>query len=251
MKLTTLFFRRRLWILVHHWLTELSLTLLLPVVVYLSIVFGLKNILQNVIEGILFEAWVQPGLVFVVVLVSSYFPLFSDLFENRRTESFYESIMATPNSSMGLASALIFAMIPEVLIRAFIAIIILQFLSGLFLPILPMIGFLFFILIFALLVVNLSFTLALVTKSSVLHLFGVFTIFLAIIFSSGWIIPLESFPVSLENVFALLPTAMLINGGRELIFSMHLTLITWLVPLLIAIVWQLLNMFLFTRVMIR
>jgi hypothetical protein len=44
---------------------------------------------------------------------------------------------------------------------------------------------------------------------------------------------------------------MLINGGRELIFSMHLTLITWLVPLLIAIVWQLLNMFLFTRVMIR
>ena len=251
MKLTAVFLRRRLWILGHHWLTELSLALLLPVVIYLSIVFGLRNILQTVIEGIPFEAWVQPGLVFVIVLVSSYFPLFSDLFENRRSQSFYESVMATPNSGAGVASAIIFAMVPEVLIRALIAITILQFLSGLFLPLLPMVGFLFFILLLTLLVENLAFSLTLATKSSVLHLFGVFIIFFAIVFSSGWIIPLESFPAALESAFSLLPTAMLAQGGRELIFNTHLNLLSWLVPLLLVTVWHLFNIFLFTKIMIR
>lgn len=142
-------------------------------------------------------------------------------------------------------------MVPEVLIRAVIAIVILQLLSGMLLPLLPMVGFLFFILILTLLVENLAFSLTLFTKSSVLHLFGVFTIFFAIVFSSGWIIPLESFPTSLERAFSLLPTAMLAHGGRELIFNTHFTVMSWLIPLLAVSVWHLLNIFLFTKIMIR
>lgn len=248
MRLILTFFGRRMWVLRHHWMGELTLTLLLPVGVYLSVAMGLEGVIRVSPEGVPFRAWIQPGLVFIITLMAAYFPIFVDLFENRRVHPFLESISASPNSSLSIVVAMTVSLLPDVILKSLIAGIILQFLSGVAFEILPFIALVFFVAILGCLIINLSLTVTMLTASPLLHLVIAFFVSLFIIFSSGWIIPLDHFPSTLIPIFSWLPTAQLLEGGRRLLFSKEVTLLTWIVPLLISLIWLVVNSIIFRRV---
>ncbi|MFQ6673494.1 MAG: hypothetical protein ACE5GH_01760 [Fidelibacterota bacterium] len=251
MSLVPVFFRRRLWIRSHQWLSDLALSLVLPVILYLSIVLGFRNVVKVSPDVLPFQTWVLPGIMFIIVLVSSYFPVFADLFENRKFFPFYESISASPNSGLAVVTALAVSLLPDVILKTLVAGIILQFLGGSALPVLPFIGFFFFVVILGFLIINLALSLTLLIDSSSLHLSVIFILLIFLIVSSGWIIPLEYFPDSLSPLFAAFPTSQLMNGGRALLFHGELTLFTWLIPLVISLVWLALNSIIFVRVNTR
>ena len=170
-----------MWIQTHRWLSELSLTLILPVGLYLCIAVGLRNIVQVSPGDVPFQAWILPGIVFIVALLSSYFPIFIDLFENRRLLPFFESIAGSPNSGLSIVTALAISLLPDVILRCLVAGIILQLLAGFALQVLPFLGLMFFVAILSVLVINLSLTITLMTRNSLTHLFGAFILLLFLI----------------------------------------------------------------------
>lgn len=248
MNLIPIFLRRRLWILNHHWLSELTLTLLLPVGIYLSVVAGLNNVVRTSPDGIPFRSWVLPGLVFIITLIASYFPVVIDFFENRRIHPFLESVASTPNSGLAIVTAFTVSLLPEVIAKSLIAGIIVQVLGGIGLEILPFIGLIFFVTILGLFIINLALTVTMLAATPLLQNFVAFFIFLFIMFSSGWIVPLDYFPSSLASILSLLPTTQLLEGGRQLLFHSRITVFTWLMPFLISLIWIILNSAIFRKV---
>ncbi|MEE9166416.1 MAG: hypothetical protein V3U24_03005 [Candidatus Neomarinimicrobiota bacterium] len=248
MNLIPIYFRRRLWILRHLWLSELTLTLLLPVGIYVSIAAGLNSLVGVSQDGIPFRDWVVPGLVFVIALIAAYFPVFVEIFENRKIHPFLESVAASPNSSLTIVTAFTVSLLPEVIVKSLAAGVIVQLLGGSILRIFPFFGLMFFVLILGALVINLAFTVTILTSSSVLNLFVAFLISFFVVFASGWIVPIGSFPPSLSSFFSFLPTAQLLEGGRKLLFHNQVTFLTWLVPLGVSLVWIILNSILFRKV---
>jgi len=248
MKLIPIFFRRRLWILAHHWMSELALGLLLPVGIYFSIALSLNNVIKISPDGIPFRDWIQPGLIFIITLVNSYFPIFVEVFENRKLHPFFETVTASPNSSLAIVSALMISLLPDVIIKSLIAGIIFQILSGSLLEIIPFIFFIFFFTILSCLIINFALTLSLFTEKSTIHLFSAFFAFLFIIFSSGWIIPIDFLPSTLYTLFFFLPTTLLLEGGRQILFHQEYTVFTWLIPMVISFLWLILNTIFLKRV---
>ena len=248
MRLISVFIRRRIWIFTHHWLSELSLSLLLPVAIYLSVSLGLAGVIKPPMGGVSFQAWIQPGLIFLVALIASYLPVFADLYEKGKIQSFLESVSASPNSSFAIVTGLTVSFVPDVVIKALISGIIFQLLSGEMLPILPFLGLMFFVAILSLFVVNLVLTLTLVMTNARLQLFTAFVISMFLIFSSGWIIPLDSFPSSLSPLLSFLPTTHLMEGGRLLLFRGEISFASWLIPLALSSLWSILNSAIYTKV---
>ena len=248
MRLIPVFFWRRMWILSHHWLGELALGLLLPVGIYFSVALSLNNVIRVSPDGIPFLDWIQPGLIFVIVLINSYFPIYIEIFENRKLHPFLETITASPNSSSAIVLALMVSLLPDVILKSLLAGIIFQLLSGSIMNFVPFFVFIFFIAILSCLVINLAITLSLLAKRPSHFLFSTFLIFLFIIFSSGWMIPLDFLPSTLYIPFSFLPTTQLLEGGRQILFHNKYTIFTWLVPVVISSIWLILNSVIFKKV---
>ena len=188
------------------------------------------------------------GLVFIFALVTSYLPVFIEIFENRKLHPFFESITASPNSSFAIVLALVISLLPDVILKSLIAGIILQALGGFILDIIPFLIFMFLVAILGFFIINLALTFSLFTASPVLHLFAAFLVSLFIVFSSGWIIPLDYFPPPLSSFFSYLPTAQLLEGGRQILFHHEFTLFTWFIPLVVSMIWLVLNSVFFRKV---
>lgn len=251
MNLIPAFLQRRLWILSHIWLSELALALFLPVVFYLAVAVSLEGLVTVPLQAESFHIWVVPGIIFIVVLVWAYFPLLVDLLQDRKLHSFFESVAGSPNTPLSITGGIIVSLLPDVVIKALLASLIVQLLTGHMFAILPFIGFMVFASILGFLILNFSLTLSLVARRAFSHLLAGFVVLIFLIFSSGWIIPLDVFPKSVIPVFSVLPFALLAEGGRMLLFNREITVLTWLVPLAMGLVWTLVNAVIFARVSVK
>lgn len=251
MNLVPAFMQRRVWILSHGWLSELALSLILPVILYVAVVVSLGGLVTVPPEAKSFPVWAAPGIIFTVVLASAYFPLFVDLFQNRTLLPFLESVAGSPNSSLSIVTAVLTSLLPDVIVKGLVAAVIVQLLAGTMFPLVPFLGFLVFSAILGFLILNLSLSLSLLTRRPFSHLFTAFVLLLFVILSSGWIIPQTVFPSAVVPFFAALPTSLLAQGARDLIFRQEITFVSWLVPLAIGLVWTLVNGVIFARVNIR
>lgn len=248
MSLISVFLQRRLWILSHSWLSELALSLLLPVALYLAVAVTLGTLVEVPRKFVSFQVWVAPGIIFIVVMVSAYFPLFIDIFQNRRLLTFFESVSGSPNTPLSITSGVIISLLPEVVVKGVIAALVVQLLTGHVFPPIPFIGFLLFAAILGFLILNFALTLSLIARRPFSHLFSGFVLLTFVIFASGWVIPLDMLPSSISPIFSALPTAWLAEGGRALIFDRDITLLSWSIPLLTGLVWTLVNTVIFARV---
>ncbi|MFQ6616397.1 MAG: hypothetical protein ACE5HZ_06470 [Fidelibacterota bacterium] len=251
MNLIPAFFQRRVWILSRDWLSELALFLFLPVILYLGIVVSLGGLVAPVLEAESFQVWVVPGIVFEVILVSAYFPLFVDVFQNRKVLSSFDSVSGSPNSSLSIVVAVIVSQLPDVILKGLIAAVIVQLLAGTMFSLLPFLGFLILAAILGFLVLNLALTISLITQRPFSHLFVAFVLLTFLTLSSGWIVPLEVYPLTVRPFFAALPTAMIAEGARALVFRKEIALLTWIIPLGVGLVWTLINASIFAKVSIQ
>lgn len=251
MNLIPAFLQRRIWILSRSWVSELALFLFLPVILYLAVFASLGRLVTGPLDVESYQVWVVPGIIFAVILMSAYFPLFVDVFQNRKILPFFDSVSGSPHSSLSIVGAMMISLLPDVVLKGLIAAIIVQLLAGTMFPLLPFLGFLVFAAILGFLILNLGLTLSLVTQRPFSHLFVAFVLLTFLIFSSGWIVPLNVFPESVLPFFSALPTAMLAEGGRALLFHREITFLTWLIPLGVGLAWTLVNAVIFAKVNIQ
>ncbi|MDP6878369.1 MAG: hypothetical protein QGI18_07190, partial [Candidatus Marinimicrobia bacterium] len=60
------FLIRRFWLLRHRLISSSALVLLLPIIVFLTISIGMKNVIMETMGNISYEEWVYPGLIMLI-----------------------------------------------------------------------------------------------------------------------------------------------------------------------------------------
>ncbi|MBC8174685.1 MAG: ABC transporter permease [Candidatus Marinimicrobia bacterium] len=238
---------RQWWIFRRSWFSEITLSIILPVALYLSIVVVFEQLLIVSPGDFPYPMWVFPGLLFTLITVMIYLSIYTDLSEGGRLIELSESITSTPNSSISIITAATLSVIPSVLLKSVLGGILLSLVIGFIPSIVSLIGLLLYMIILSLLISGIVITISLLTKRHVTHLGVAFIVFLFLFFLSGWIFPLEFMPSSLYSIFRYLPTTKLLEGCRMLLLDDQFTILTWLIPLGIGIVWLLINAVIYSR----
>ena len=97
MTLFMAFLNRRLAQLRHRWIGELSLALLLPIGIYITLGFGLSGGIPK-LQGVPQLGWLIPGIVLMVAFAGALIALYNDLFHNRGINGFLFDVFFTGGS---------------------------------------------------------------------------------------------------------------------------------------------------------
>ncbi len=238
---------RQWWIFRRSWFSEINLSIILPVALYLSIVVVFEQLLIVSPGDFPYSIWVFPGLLFILITVMIYLSIYADLSERGRLIELTESITSTPNFSISIITAATLSVIPGALLKSVLGGILLSLVIGFIPSIISLIGLVLYMIILGLLISGIVITISLLTKRRVTHLSVAFIVFLSLFFLSDWIFPLEFLPLTLYSIFRHLPTTQLMEGCRVLLLGGQFTILTWLIPLGIGIVWLLINAIIYSR----
>lgn len=228
--LVFLFLRRRVWHIRHHWTGHLATLLLFPLALYFTLEMSMGTWLHTEMSGIT-DDWLFPGLLFIIALLAGILPLWSDLQRSIST-GFVDNLAASPNGSFLIVISLIASSAFEILFRTLGGMIILIILVGHLPDILPLLGTLMFSVVVGILGSSLVCLWLLTGHRRSSHFFGLFTVILFIIFSSGWLIPIMVYPANLASILSWLPTSQLMTAGRSLFLEGSLSDWSWLLVII-------------------
>ena len=247
MTLFMAFLNRRLAQLRHRWIGELSLALLLPIGIYITLGFGLSGGIPK-LQGVPQLGWLIPGIVLMVAFAGALIALFNDLFHNRGINGFFCSIYASPHTPTSTVMSLMFSMLPEGIIRSLLALGILQTLLGYGYPFVGQLLFLFLIALAVLLGGMVGLTLGILARDAVASQIVILLLLLSLGFCSEWFVPLNVFPTAIQPLLHVLPTSILVEMGRDLLLNQDSSPVLILVVLGTIALWTIVNSFLFPRI---
>ena len=243
------FLIRRFWLLRQRLISTASLVLVLPIIVFLTISIGMKSIIMETMGNISYEEWVYPGLIMLINTIIITPIIFRDFYFLRLESQTLVTLSLSPLSKFQIVIYLIFSAIIEGVILSMVSIFILLYLMEISIGILSLIYIIIAVSLFSLIISNAFTTLSLSTHR-INHIFlGASIITLFIIFSSQLLIEFEFYPKSLIDIFKLLPTSMISNWYRSMVFQGEFNVDLFFIPLTIGMLWTFLNSMLMKRVL--
>ncbi len=241
------FLKRRFWHIRHHWTGHLASLLLIPLALYFTLELSIGEWLQVVETKGISGDWLFPGILFIIALLAGMLSLWGDL-QRSILSGFFDSIAASANGGSSIVASLIVSSILEILFRTIVAAVILIIMTGNTPAVLPFVGTVLMAVLAGLFGSSLVCLWFLAGNQRSNHFFGIFSVFLFLIFSSGWLIPLQLYPETLANVLAWLPTAQLMSAGRSLFIDGGLTGWVWILAVVETGLLVILSGILFRRV---
>ena len=169
---------------------------------------------------------------------------FFDLRVNSRT---LITLSLTPLSKLQLIGLLLLAALAEATIFSMVAMTIFLYLMDLSLSILDLLYILVALNIFGLIVSNGLITISLLTDRINTFFIVTFIFFFFIIFSSELLFEFQFYPFRISAVFENLPTSMVSNWCRSLMFNGNFYWTLFITPLGIGLVWIIFNSVLLKR----
>ncbi|MBH32002.1 MAG: hypothetical protein CMG71_08505 [Candidatus Marinimicrobia bacterium] len=247
MNLISAFVRRRVAHINHRWIGELSLTLLLPIGIYITLGFGLTNAIPE-IEAVPKLAWLIPGIVLMIAFSGGLITVFHDLFLNRSSNQFYGTVYTSPATIVATVTSLTVSVIPEGAVRSVLAIAILQSLLGYVYPFTGQLLMVFLIILAVLIGASAGVTLGIVAKDAIASQLTILLLLIGLGFCSSWFVPLETFPDSIQPLLAVLPTSVLGELSRGVLIGAPVSATLFLIPIGTVIFWTVVNVFLFSKI---
>jgi len=241
------FVRRRIAQIKHRWIGELSLALLLPIGLYITLGFGLSSAVPN-IESIPKLAWLIPGIVLMIAFSGGLIAVFHDLFLNRSTNEFYGTVYASPAKVATTVTSLTLSVIPEGTVRSILAIVILQSLLGYVYPFGGQLLMIFLICLAALIGANAGLTLGIFAKDAIASELTVLLLLIGLGFCSAWFVPLETFPDSIQWLLSILPTSVIGKLSRGVLVGTPYSTTLIIIPIGTLIIWTFVNVLMFSRI---
>ena len=116
---------RRVWLLRHRFWSTISLMVLFPLILHLSITVVMKNILKFSVDKIPYEVWVFPGFVLLIAVSSTYAIIYRDLFDLRIHKKSFMPITLSPYSKTNLVIGFLTTSIIESLFHVLVAMAVL------------------------------------------------------------------------------------------------------------------------------
>ncbi|MEE2877090.1 MAG: ABC transporter permease [Candidatus Neomarinimicrobiota bacterium] len=247
MNLISAFIHRRFAHIRHRWLGELSLALLLPIGIYITLGFGLSSTAPD-IEDVPKLAWLIPGIVLMIAFSGGLFAIFHDIFQNRGSGQFYGSVYVSPSTPSATVMSLTLSVAPEGAVRSILAMVILQFVLGHLYPVGGQISMVFLILFAIFIGTSAGLTLGIVAKDAITSQLTVLLLLIGLGFGSAWFVPLDVFPESIQPLLSVLPTSVLGELSRGFLIGTPHSMVLLIIPLGTLVVWTVINIFLFTRI---
>lgn len=243
------FLLRRFWLLRKRFISTASLIFLLPIIVFLTISIGMKNIIMETMGNISYEEWVYPGLIMIINIIIIAPIIFRDFHYSRFESKTLVTLSLSPLSKFQIVSYLIISAIIEGVVLSLLPIFILLYLMEISIGILSFIYTIIAVCLFSLIIGNALTTLSLSSNRINTIFIGASIISLFIIYSSQLLIEFEFYPESVIDIFKFLPTSMISNWYRSIVFQGIFNLELFFIPLSIGIVWIFLNSMLMKRVL--
>ena len=241
------FLLRRWWLFRRRIFSTMTFVVALPIIIHLALTLGIGNIILETITKFSYQKWLYPGLVLIVntiVIIPIIYREFFDLRVNSRT---LITLSLTPLSKLQLIGLLLLTALAEATVFSMVAMTIFLYLMDLSLSILDLLYILVAMNIFGLIVSNGLITISLLTDRINTFFIVTFILFLFIIFSSELLVEFEFYPLRISAVLKNLPTSMISNWCRGLVFNGYFDWIFFLTPLGIGLVWTTINAVLLKR----
>ena len=247
MNLFSAFFYRRLVTITHNWIGELSISLLLPIGIYITLGFGLSNSIPS-LKYFPKLSWLILGIILMISFTGALATIFNDIMKNKKITSLYGTLYASPASLASSVFGITFSVLPEGVVRAIFGLIILEFIIGYAFSVAGQIFFLFLIIFSTLIGASIGLTLGILSKNALSNQLVIFLLLLGLGFCSGWFVPLEVFPESIQTVLRILPTTVLGEYSREVLFGGIFPFSLLFIPVGTIGIFFLFNVFLFPRI---
>ena len=241
------FLLRRWWLFRRRIFSTMTFVVALPIIIHLALTLGIGNIILETITKFSYQKWLYPGLVLIVntiVIIPIIYREFFDLRVNSRT---LITLSLTPLSKLQLIGLLLLTALAEATIFSMVAMTIFLYLMDLSLSILDLLYILVALNIFGLIVSNGLITISLLTDRINTFFIVTFIFFFFIIFSSELLFEFQFYPFRISAVFENLPTSMVSNWCRSLMFNGNFYWTLFLTPLGIGLVWIIFNSVLLKR----
>lgn len=194
-----------------------------------------------------YQKWLYPGLVLIVNTVMIIPIIYRDFFDLRVNSRTLITLSLTPLSKIQLVGFLLLTALVEATIFSMVAMTIFLYLMDLSLSMLDLLYIIVAMNLFGLIVSNGLITLSLLTDRINTFFIVTFILFLFIIFSSELLFEFEFYPLRISAVLKNLPTSMISNWCRGLIFNGYFDWTFFLTPLVIGLVWTTINAVLLKR----
>ena len=241
------FLLRRWWLFRRRIFSTMTFVVALPIIIHLALTLGIGNIILETITKFSYQKWLYPGLVLIVntiVIIPIIYREFFDLRVNSRT---LITLSLTPLSKLQLIGLLLLTALAEATIFSMVAMTIFLYLMDLSLSILDLLYILVALNIFGLIVSNGLITISLLTDRINTFFIVTFIFFFFIIFSSELLFEFQFYPFRISAVFENLPTSMVSNWCRSLMFNGNFYWTLFITPLCIGLVWIIFNSVLLKR----
>ena len=241
------FLLRRWWLFRRRIFSTMTFVVALPIIIHLALTLGIGNIILETITKFSYQKWLYPGLVLIVntiVIIPIIYREFFDLRVNSRT---LITLSLTPLSKLQLIGLLLLTVLIEATIFSIVAMIIFLYLMDLSLSMLDLLYILVSMNLFGLIVSNGLITISLLTDRINTFFIVTFIFFFFIIFSSELLFEFQFYPFRISAMFENLPTSMVSNWCRSLMFNGNFYWTLFLTPLGIGLVWTTINTVLLKR----
>ena len=241
------FLLRRWWLFRRRIFSTMTFVVALPIIIHLTLTLGIGNIILETITKFSYQKWLYPGLVLIVntiVIIPIIYREFFDLRVHPRT---LITLSLTPLSKIQLVGFLLLTALVEATIFSMVAMTIFLYLMDLSLSMLDLLYIIVAMNLFGLIVSNGLITLSLLTDRINTFFIVTFILFLFIIFSSELLVEFEFYPLRISAVLKNLPTSMISNWCRGLVFNGYFDWTFFRTPLGIGFVWTTINAVLLKR----
>jgi len=239
------FLIRRIQYFYHHFLLEISISLLLPFIFMFSIGFVMSDLSPNY-DGFVDISWILIGIVFCISFSSSFLFVYNDMQINI-INKFLDQINISPISQVSFIFFYLLSIAPLELIKSFLTLIILNLLIGVFFPIYFYVIFLFLVFINIFLAANLGFAFGILNLNYSLSNLITFSFLLFIFFSSCWLFPINFFPIQFANIIQFVPTYLIAEFLRSILFQYNFDLILLFSIIFFGLINYMLNIYIFSK----
>ena len=241
------FLLRRWWLFRRRIFSTMTFVVALPIIIHLALTLGIGNIILETITKFSYQKWLYPGLVLIVNTIVIIPIIYRDFFDLRVNSRTLITLSLTPLSKLQLIGLLLLTALAEATIFSMVAMTIFLYLMDLSLSILDLLYILVALNIFGLIVSNGLITISLLTDRINTFFIVTFIFFFFIIFSSELLFEFQFYPFRISAVFENLPTSMVSNWCRSLMFNGNFYWTLFITPLCVGLVWIIFNSVLLKR----
>ncbi|MCH7613337.1 MAG: hypothetical protein IIB95_10765 [Candidatus Marinimicrobia bacterium] len=243
------FILRRWWLIRNRLMSTIAFALIIPSVLTIITVMGIKNVIIRSINGQPYEMWVMPGLFMFMAAILVTPLIYRDFFDLRIHHKVLTPIVLSPLRKSNIVMGILFSSLLEVIFILIIGLIIYSSIFPHTVNFSQGILTLFYSIIFAVLFGNIIILISLMTERISFFIYTLMMLLITVMFGCGLFIELDFYPVSMGNVLRYLPLSMVGIAGRAHLFQHSFDLFNTAIPVIVSGLLIILNGFVLKRKM--